>query len=223
MIITVDGPSGSGKGTLCQLLAAKLGYHLLDSGALYRLTALAATKAGVALGDESAVADVARELAVVFEVSAQGQSVILQGVDVSADIRREEVGMLASRVAAMPLVRAALLQRQRAFVESPGLVADGRDMGTVVFTRAEVKVFLTASSEERAKRRFLQLQGKGESPDMAVILADIEDRDERDRSRSASPLVPADDALQIDSSAMPIDAVLARVMARVADFEVGLS
>ncbi len=232
MIITVDGPSGSGKGTLCQLLAAKLGYHLLDSGALYRLTALAITRAGVSLGDESAVAAVARELAVVFNVSAQEQSVILQGADVSAEIRREEVGMLASQVAAMPLVRAALLQRQRAFVESPGLVADGRDMGTVVFPEAEVKVFLTASSEERAKRRFLQLQerqvqGKGESPNMAVILADIEDRDARDRSRAASPLVPATDALQIDSSTMPIDAVLAEVLVqvsqRLASLESGLT
>lgn len=232
MIITVDGPSGSGKGTLCQLLAAKLSYHLLDSGALYRLTALAVSRANVPLSDESAVAAVARDLPVVFKVSAQGQSVILQGADVSADIRREEVGMLASKVAAMPLVRAALLQRQRAFVEPPGLVADGRDMGTVVFPEAEVKVFLTASSEERAKRRFLQLQeryeqGKGESPDMAVILADIEDRDARDRSRAASPLVPAADALQIDSSTMPIDAVLAEVLVKVsqrlASLESGLT
>jgi len=231
VIITVDGPSGSGKGTLCQLLAAKLGYHLLDSGALYRLTALAVSRAGVPLSNESAVAAVARDLPVVFKVSAQGQSVILQGADVSADIRREEVGMLASQVAAMPSVRAALLQRQRAFVEPPGLVADGRDMGTIVFPEAEVKVFLTASSQERARRRFLQLQeaqeqGKGESPDMAMILADIEDRDARDRSRAASPLVPATDALQIDSSAMPIDAVLVQVLAKVserlASFEHGL-
>ena len=232
MIITVDGPSGSGKGTLCQLLAAKLGYHLLDSGALYRLTALAVSRANVPLSDESAVAAVARDLPVVFKVSTQGQSVIFQGADVSADIRREDVGMLASQVAAMPLVRAALLQRQRDFVEPPGLVADGRDMGTVVFPEAEVKVFLTASSEERAKRRFLQLQqrheqGKGESPDMAVILADIEDRDARDRSRAASPLVPAADALQIDSSTMPIDAVLAEVLfkvsQRLASLESGLT
>lgn len=219
MIITVDGPSGSGKGTVCQLLAAKLGYHLLDSGALYRLTAVAVERGGVSIEDESAVADLARELDVVFKVVSAGQLVLLSGEDVSQEIRREEVGMRASRVAAMPLVRTALMQRQRAFSQAPGLVADGRDMGTVVFPSAEVKVFLTASSGERAKRRYLQLQGKGENPDMAVILADIVDRDMRDKNRSVSPLVAAADALQIDSSSMSIDSVLECILERVAEVE----
>lgn len=219
MIITVDGPSGSGKGTVCQLLAAKLGYHLLDSGALYRLTAVAVERGGVSIEDEAAVADLARELDVVFKVVSAGQLVLLSGEDVSQEIRREEVGMRASRVAAMPLVRKALMQRQRAFSQAPGLVADGRDMGTVVFPSAEVKVFLTASSEERAKRRYLQLQGKGENPDMAVILADIVDRDMRDKNRSVSPLVAAADALQIDSSSMSIDSVLKCILGRVAEVE----
>lgn len=219
MIITVDGPSGSGKGTVCQLLAAKLGYHLLDSGALYRLTAVAVELAGVSIEDEAAVADLARELDVVFKVASAGQLVLLSGEDVSQEIRREEVGMQASRVAAMPLVRKALMQRQRAFSQAPGLVADGRDMGTVVFPSAEVKVFLTASSEERAKRRYLQLQGKGENPDMAVILADIVDRDMRDKNRSVSPLVAAADALQIDSSSMSIDSVLECILERVTEVE----
>lgn len=219
MIITVDGPSGSGKGTVCQLLAAKLGYHLLDSGALYRLTAVAVELAGVSIEDEAAVADLARELDVVFKVASAGQLVLLSGEDVSQEIRREEVGMQASRVAAMPLVRKALMQRQRAFSQAPGLVADGRDMGTVVFPSAEVKVFLTASSEERAKRRYLQLQSKGENPDMAVISADIVDRDMRDKNRSVSPLVAAADALQIDSSSMSIDSVLECILERVAEVE----
>lgn len=219
MIITVDGPSGSGKGTVCQLLASKLGFHLLDSGALYRLTAVAVDRAGISTGDESAVADLARELDVVFNVTDAGQVVLLAGDDVTLEIRREEVGMKASRVAAMPQVRKALMQRQQAFFQVPGLVADGRDMGTVVFPQADVKVFLTASSEERAKRRFLQLQGKGESPDFAVILADIEDRDMRDKNRSVSPLVPADDALEIDSSSMSIEAVLESVLTRVSQVE----
>lgn len=219
MIITVDGPSGSGKGTVCQLLAAKLGYHLLDSGALYRLTAVAVDRADISATDELAVADIARELDVVFKVSDSGQVVLLSGDDVSQEIRREEVGMRASRVAAMPLVRKALMQRQQAFSQPPGLIADGRDMGTVVFPEAEVKVFLTASSEERAKRRYLQLQQKGESPDMAVILADIVDRDMRDKNRSVSPLVAADDALEIDSSSMSIDAVLESVLNRVSQVE----
>lgn len=220
MIITVDGPSGSGKGTVCQLLASKLGLNLLDSGALYRLTAVAVERAQVSAGDEVAVAALARELDVVFQVTSQGQRVLLAGDDVSQEIRREDVGMRASRVAAMPLVREALLLRQRGFAQASGLVADGRDMGTVVFPEADVKVFLTASSEERAKRRFLQLQGKGEAPDMAVILADIEDRDRRDKNRSVSPLIAAQGALEIDSSSMAIDEVVLKIMQRVAAVEV---
>lgn len=214
MIITVDGPSGAGKGTLCQLLASHFDFQLLDSGALYRLTALAADTARIPFSDVAAVANVARNLGVVFKV---GGGVHLDGVDVSLDIRREEVGMLASQVAAMPEVRAALLVRQRAFDEAPGLIADGRDMGTTVFPAAKVKVFLTASAQERARRRVLQLREKGEQVDEVAILADIELRDERDSSRAASPLVPAADAVVIDSSAMPIDAVFTRVLELVAD------
>lgn len=216
MIITIDGPGGSGKGTLCQLLAEKLGFHLLDSGALYRLTVVAVNRACADLSDEKAVASIARDLDVLFS----GQRVLLSGDDVSKEIRLEETGMLASKVASMPQVRAALLMRQRAFFSPPGLVADGRDMGTVVFPGAEVKVFLTASSAERAKRRFLQLQGKGEVADMAVILADIEARDARDCNRAASPLVPADDAVIIDSSDMTIEQVLNQILGLVSSVKV---
>lgn len=218
MIITVDGPSGSGKGTICQLLAEQLGFHLLDSGALYRLTALALQRAELGLDNESLVADLARELDVVFTVVDKQARVILQGDDVTQAIRQESIGMLASNVAAMPQVREALLQRQRAFAEAPGLVADGRDMGTTIFPEAAVKVFLTASAEERAKRRYLQLQGKGENPDMAIILADIQARDERDCSRSASPLIAAEDALKIDSSRLSIEAVLDQVLMKITEY-----
>jgi cytidylate kinase len=215
-VITIDGPSGAGKGTIAHLLAGKLGWHLLDSGALYRVTAYACEVEGVGLADESAVADIARHLQVSFLRADSGEVLVCyRDKDCSRAIRTEEGGRGASTVGAMPLVRKALLQRQRDFQQAPGLVADGRDMGTVVFPDAPLKFFLVASAEERAQRRFKQLKDKGENVNLARLLGDIQERDERDRSRSVSPLLPADDAIVIDSSATPIDAVFAKVMADV--------
>ncbi len=214
-VITVDGPSGAGKGTLCQLLATKLGFALLDSGALYRLTALAALNQGIDWGQEKALADVAGCLDIQFKPQTGGVQVWLAGEDVTLAIRTEDIGMGASKVAAIGVVREALLKRQRDFQQPPGLVADGRDMGTTVFPRADIKFFLTASAEERAKRRFLQLQEKGQQPDFDMILADIRERDDRDTNRAESPLVPAPDAIQIDSTALSIDEVLALVLREV--------
>jgi cytidylate kinase len=215
-VITIDGPSGAGKGTIAHLLAGKLGWHLLDSGALYRVTAYACDVEGVGLTNESAVADIARHLQVSFVRADSGEVLVCyRDKDCSRAIRTEEGGRGASTVGAMPLVRKALLQRQRDFQQAPGLVADGRDMGTVVFPEAPLKFFLVASAEERAQRRFKQLKDKGENVNLARLLGDIQERDERDRSRSVSPLLPADDAVVIDSSATPIDAVFAKVMADV--------
>lgn len=211
-IITIDGPSGAGKGTICQLVARKLGFRLLDSGALYRLTALSAQRQQVNLDDADAVGAVAAALDVEFEVNEGGVRILLAGTDVGDAIRQEQVGMIASTVAAYPQVRAGLLARQRKFARLPGLVADGRDMGTTVFPQAPVKVFLTASASERAGRRVLQLQQKGESADYDTILLDIETRDKKDRERQESPLVPAVDALVLDSTALTIDQVLDRVL-----------
>lgn len=207
-IITIDGPSGSGKGTICQLVADALGWHLLDSGALYRLVGMAADKAGVDFADHGAVADVAINLDVSFQPRPGLDPLIsLSSEDVSLKVRLEESGALASQVAAIPAVRTALMARQKAFAKEPGLVADGRDMGTVVFPEAGLKIFLTASAEERARRRYKQLKDKGESVSLAQLLADIQARDERDQSRSVSPLVPADDAIVLDSTELSIEAV----------------
>jgi cytidylate kinase len=203
-IITIDGPSGSGKGTLCKLLADRLGFHLLDSGALYRLVGLAAEHHGVSTENELAVADIAACLDVQFKAHGDGVQVVLEGEDVSLAIRTEACGMSASKVASLTLVRKALQARQRAFAELPGLVADGRDMGTVIFPEAQVKVFLTASAEERADRRYKQLKSKGLSASLSNILKDIQERDERDLNRTISPLKPSEDALVIDCTHMSI-------------------
>lgn len=215
LIITIDGPSGSGKGTLSQMLARHFAFHLLDSGALYRLVALAALNAGINLEDQAGLEQVALTLDVSFPVGAQGVRTLLAGEDVSDAIRAETVGMAASRVAAYVPVRAALLERQRAFAQLPGLVADGRDMGTTVFPTALVKVFLTASAEARADRRCKQLAEKGTQANWDDVVRDIRERDERDTQRSASPLVPAPDAVIIDSTQMSIAEVFAQILALV--------
>ena len=216
VVITIDGPSGSGKGTLSQMLARHLGYHLLDSGALYRLVALAAMKQGIDLGDESAVSQVAAGLDVIFSLeNNKSAQILLNGLEVSEAIRQEAISMGASQVAAYPGVRDALLERQRAFAAEPGLVADGRDMGTTVFPNAQTKLFLTASAEARAERRYKQLCAKGESVDMAELVRDIRDRDDRDSNRTISPLKPAEDAVIIDSTTMAIDEVFARMLAAI--------
>lgn len=214
-VITVDGPGGSGKGTLAGMLAARLGWHLLDSGALYRLLAFAAQKRGTDLADEQALVELAANLDVQFIADAEGgeQRIMLEGDDVSRTIRTETVGAGASRVAALPAVRQALLARQQAFRETPGLVADGRDMGTVVFPDAQLKIFLTASPEIRAERRYRQLLEKGETASLAGLLDEINARDERDMNRSIAPLRPAEDAVLIDSSHMSIENVLETVQA----------
>lgn len=214
-VITIDGPSGAGKGTLSLLTARKLGYQLLDSGALYRLVALAAMNQGLALDDEPALAQCARQLDVHFDTGRDAVQIQLAGKDVTQAIRSETVSMGASRVAALPQVREALLDRQRAFRVAPGLVADGRDMGTVVFPDAQVKIFLTASPEARAKRRYLQLTAKGELVDMEALIKDIEARDARDSQRAVAPLRPAADALLIDSTDLSIDQVLECILSQI--------
>ena len=207
-VICIDGPSGAGKGTLSKRLATDLGWHLLDSGALYRVVGFAGRLAAVSLEDSDAVAGIARSLDVDFRPTDGGVSVWLAGEDVTANLRTEEGGRDASTVAALPAVREALLLRQQELARPPGLIADGRDMGTVVFPRAPLKIFLTASAEARAERRFHQLQGMGESVSLARLLTDIQQRDARDQSRTVSPLVPAEDAIIIDSTALSADEVL---------------
>lgn len=214
IIIAIDGPSGSGKGTLSQLVAKHFGYHLLDSGALYRLVALAAVKKGIDLTDEEAVAQIAANLDVTFDIQGTSTQIMLANESVTEAIREESIGMNASLVAAYPLVRSALLQRQKDFAQVPGLVADGRDMGTTVFPLAQVKIFLTASAEARADRRYKQLTAKGITADLAEIVSDIKARDERDTNRSTSPLKPADDALLLDSTSLSIQQVFDAILER---------
>jgi cytidylate kinase len=213
-VIAIDGPSGSGKGTVARLVAKRLGWHLLDSGALYRLVAMAGANRGLAADDEAGHAEVAAGLDARFESDPQGhERVLLDGRDVTRDLRTEEAGAAASRVAAMPAVRTALLARQRGFAAAPGLVADGRDMGTVVFTGAPVKVYLTASAEERAQRRYKQLKEKGLPANLADLSQEILQRDRRDSTRPVAPLRPAPDAVVIDSTGIAVEEVVDRVLA----------
>ena len=211
-IITVDGPSGAGKGTLCYALAEKLGFALLDSGAIYRVTALAALKRHADLTNETELTDLARHLDIQFVPKNGEVNVLLGGMDVSHLIRTQEVADAASKVAVFPQVRAALLQLQQDFAKNDGLIADGRDMGTVVFPDAQVKLFLDASAEERAKRRYNQLQNKGINGNFAQILAEIKERDLRDRNRAVAPLKPAEDAFLLDSTTLSIDEVISQAL-----------
>lgn len=210
-VIAIDGPSGSGKGTVAQIVAESLGWHLLDSGALYRAVGLLALDRSVALDDVDALAELALALPIEFRPAYHGVSVLLEGRPRDADLRTETAGAAASAVAAIPAVRQALLARQRAFRKRPGLVADGRDMGTVVFPDAPCKIFLTASAEERAARRHKQLIEKGVDITLSVLLEEIRRRDARDEDRSVAPLKAAEDALRIDSTGMPIEQVVAKV------------
>ena len=207
-MIAIDGPSASGKGTIAKRVAQALGFNYLESGALYRLVALLALRQG--LDNEGAIADAAEHMDVAF----QGDEIFLEDQEVSFHIRHEEVGNRASEVARMPAVRGALLARQRAFREPPGLVADGRDMGTIVFPDAALKIFLTASPEVRAQRRYKQLIEKGIAANLGALSRDLAERDARDASRAVAPLVPAPDSQVLDSSALSIDAVVERILQR---------
>ncbi len=210
-VITIDGPSGSGKGTIAKLLAERLGWAILDSGALYRLVGYSAEKAGIGFDLVDNLCEIARNMDVLFD----GDSVYLDGEEVSKQIRTETAGNSASKVAAVPEVREALLEWQRSFAKEPGLVADGRDMGSVVFPDAPVKVFLTASAEERAERRYNQLKEKGISVSLRDLVRDIHERDERDRNRDVAPLVAPVAALEVESTSLSIDEVLEKVLEKV--------
>ena len=210
-VIAIDGPSGSGKGTIARQVAAKLGFHLLDSGALYRLVAIAGRAEGV--DDEAGLGAVAARIGIEFGDDASGRErIVLDGRDVTAEVRLETTGAMASRVAALPAVRAALLARQHGFRRLPGLVADGRDMGTVVFADAPLKVFLTASPEERAKRRHNQLIDKGNADSLAALSRDIAERDARDSTRAVAPLRPAPDAVVIDTTGIAVADIVGQVL-----------
>lgn len=211
-VITIDGPSGAGKGTLSKALAEKLSWHLLDSGAIYRVLALAALHHQVDITEEETLVPLAAHLDVKFVIEQQRSKVILEGEEVTAAIRTQEVSNTASKVAAFPRVREALLRRQRNFRELPGLIADGRDMGTVVFPDAQVKIFLDASAHERAERRRQQLQQAGVDVNFERLLAETVERDDRDRNRAVAPLVPANDALVIDSTGIDIEKVTAMAL-----------
>jgi CMP/dCMP kinase len=212
-VIAIDGPSGSGKGTIARRVARHLGWHLLDSGALYRLVALAGQRAGLAPDDVTGHARQAAQLDVHFGMDPEGEEQVLLGdLDVTRELRAEATGEAASRVAAWQDVRSALLGRQRAFARHPGLVADGRDMGSIVFRDAGLKIFLTASPEERAQRRYKQLKGKGLSGSLAALSAEIAERDRRDTTRAVAPLVAVPEAVIVDSTALTIEEVVERVI-----------
>jgi cytidylate kinase len=212
-VLAIDGPSGVGKGTVARIIAQQQGWHLLDSGAIYRAFALAVDARNIDVTDESALAKVANNLDLEFKTETESElvSVYLDGQDISKVLRTEQTGEMASKIASIGVVRAALLKRQQAFAKAPGLVADGRDMGTVVFADAPFKVFLTASAQERANRRLKQLQNQGSEGIISQILADVVARDERDSSRKHSPLKPAKDALIIDTTELSIDEVITQV------------
>jgi len=214
-VIAIDGPGGSGKGTITTRLANHLGWHFLDSGALYRLTALAVMKNQLSVEDETALGQLAANLDIRFETSGTSVVALLDEEDVSGRLRGEDTGVMASKIAAIPAVRAALAERQRRFRQHPGLVADGRDMGTVIFPDAKLKIFLTASAEIRAERRYKQLKDKGENVNLTRLFREIKARDARDQSRSIAPLRPAEDAVIIDSTEMDIDEVFRKVLSLI--------
>jgi cytidylate kinase len=212
-IMTIDGPSGSGKGTVARAAAKALGWGLLDSGALYRLVSLAGRRAAISLENGPGLAKLAVNFDIRFGSDPAGEELVwLDGDEVTRDIRTEMAGNDASKVAALPMVRAALLERQRRFAVAPGLVADGRDMGTVVFPQAPIKIFLTASPEERAQRRYKQLKQKGVAANLAALSREIAERDQRDSTRAISPLVASDDAVSLDTTGMTVDDVIGRVL-----------
>jgi len=211
-VIAIDGPTGSGKGTVSRGLARRLSWHLLDSGALYRLVALAARHRGVSLDDVAGLVSVAETMAVQFSAASDVEQIMLEGQDVTLALRTENAGMDASRVGAIPEVRAVLLERQRGFAQAPGLIADGRDMGSVVFPQSALKVFLTAAPQERALRRYKQLSEKGIDVSLAALSREIVERDQRDASRLVAPLRPAADARVLDSTGLTVEQVIETVL-----------